>query len=389
MGQARKIFSLLGLVLPVICFAEEAEAKNPRIIVVNAAGYESNLNNTASNAAQGGVNDTKLRMHYTFAKSDNWKFGINAGMNSAYRQSGRPLNAQVWQVQPRLNLNTLWTPGILKKWEFRTLIDLNYSYKFNPYFNNNPADDQTNVVNTSGDDGFHELEPGASPDGAGSQDHADLGSMESANTDVDDDFEDPNYAGPGSGQSYAALKSFARSTYVNNYSSRLAFLITPWENWEARLSALGSYNQVGQQAGLLPASSTAHSYELSLTREIAHVFELSFSYSIEFRRFTDRPAFTGSPDMFFIRTHNIPIELTWHFAKHMRIEAAYSWIFRDVPLHDTLDTILHVGFLEYGVAITEHIGLSVWGAYAFTIYNITQQAPIDRLVSGISTSYKF
>lgn len=389
MGSLRRLFTLLGLLLPVFCFAEEAEAKNPRIIVVNAAGYESNLNNTASNNAQGGVNDSKLRMHYTFAKSENLKFGMNAGINSAYRQSGRPLNAQVWQLMPRLNANTTWVPGIWKKWDFRTMVDVNYSHKFNPYFKNNPADDQTNAVNTSEDDGFHELEPGASHDGGGSMDHADLGSSESANTDVDDDFEDPNYAGPGSGQSYAALKSFARSTYVNNYSSRLSFLITPWENWEARFSALGAYNEVGQQAGLLPASSTAHSYEVSLTHEIAHLLEVSFGYSVEFRRFTDRPAFTGSSDLFFIRTHTVPLEVTWHFAKHMRIEAAYSWIFRDVPLHDSLDTILHVGFLEYGVAVTEHIGLSAWGAYAFTIYNITAQAPIDRLVTGISTSYKF
>jgi hypothetical protein len=73
----------------------------------------------------------------------------------------------------------------------------------------------------------------------------------------------------------------------------------------------------------------------------------------------------------------------------MRIEVAYSWIFRDVPIHNTLDTILHVGFLEYGVALNEHISLSFWGAYAFTIYNITTQTPIDRLVTGLSTSYKF
>ena len=246
----KRLVSILCGVLPAIVFANEAEAKNPRVIIVNAAGYESNLNNTPSTGAKGAVNDTKLRAHWSYAPADAWRFGFNGGINSAYRQSGRPLNAQVWQVMPRFNLNAIWKPGILKKWEFRTMLDLNYSHKFNPYFNNNPADDQTNVVNTSGDDGFHELEPGASSDGSGSADHQnELGSMESANTDVDDDFEDPNYSGPGSGQSYAALKSFARSTYVNNYSTRLSFLLSPWENWETRLSAMGSYNQVGEQAG--------------------------------------------------------------------------------------------------------------------------------------------
>ncbi len=386
----RRLFTCFCYIIPAFCFAETAEAKNPRIIVVNAAGYESNLNNTPSAGDKGVVNDTKLRVHYSISRSKNLKFGLNGGINSAYRQSGRPLNAQVWQVMPRFNANTLWTPGILSKWDFRTMLDLNYSHKFNPYFNNNPADDQTNILNTSEDDGFHELEPGASHDGSAAADHHnELGATESANTDVDDDFEDSNYAGPGSGQSYAALKSFARSTYVNNYSARLSFMAMPWEKWDARFSATGSYNDVGMQAGLLPASSTAHSYEISLAHEIVHTLELSLSYSIEFRRFLERPAFSGSSDLFFVRTHSIPIELTWHFAKHMRIEAAYSWIFRDVPLHDTLDTILHVGFLEYAVALNEHIALSLWGAYAFTIYNITAQTPIDRLVTGLATSYKF
>ena len=386
----KRLLPIFAVVVPAFIFAEDAEAKNPRIMIINAPGFESNLNNTATGSAQGVVNDTKLRAHWSYAPSEAWRFGFNGGINSAYRQSGRPLNAQVWQVMPRFNLNAVWKPGILKKYDFRTMFDLNYSHKFNPYFSNNPADDQTNVLNTSEDDGFHELEPGASHDSGGSADHQnELGSMETANTDVDDDFEDPNYAGPGSGQSYAALKSFARSTYVNNYSSRLSFLLNPWENWEARFSALGSYNQVGSQPGLLPASSTAHAYEISLSHEIVHTLEVSLAYSLEFRNFLDRPAFTGSTDLFFIRTHTIPLELTWHFAKHMRIEAAYSWIFRDIPLHDTLDTILHVGFLEYAVALNAHIGISVWGAYAFTAYNVTGQLPIDRFVTGLATSYKF
>jgi hypothetical protein len=376
--------------LPALCFGEEVEAKNPRIVIVNAVGYESNLNNTPATGTRGAVNDTKFRVHYNIAHSENLKIGLNAGINSSYRQSGRPLNAQVLQLLPRFNANAIWTPGILRQLDFRTMLDINYSHKFNPYFNNNPADDQTNVLNTSEDDGFHELEPGASHDSGGSADHQnDIGATESANTDVDDDFEDPNYTGPGSGQSYAALKSFARSTYVNNYSSRLSFLVAPWAQGEARLSAMGSYNDVGMQVGLLPASSTAHSYEASLSHEILHSLEISLSYQIEFRKFLERPAFSGSSDMFFIRTHTIPLELTWHFARHMRLEAAYSWIFRDVPLHDSLDTILHVGFLEYAVALSKHISVGLWGGYAFTLYNVTYQTPIDRLVTGLSTSYSF
>jgi hypothetical protein len=288
----RRFLSVFCYILAALCFAETAEAKNPRIIITNASGYESNLNNTPATGDKGFVNDTKLRVHYGISKSKTLKFGLNGGLNSAYRQSGRPLDAQVWQVMPRFNANTIWTPGILSKWDFRTMLDLNYSHKFNPYFHNNPADDQTNIVNTSEDDGFHELEPGASHDGSSEADHHnELGATESANTDVDDDFEDPNYAGPGSGQSYAALKSFARSTYVNNYSARLSLLATPWENWDARFSATGSYNDVGMQAGLLPASSTAHAYEFSLAHEIVHTLELSLAYSIEFRRFFRAPGF--------------------------------------------------------------------------------------------------
>lgn len=388
-GAGRIPLKLPLMVCLVSCVFPAHASKSTHLVITNAAGYESNLNNTPAVGDKGVANDTKIRFHTHRRFTGNWKLGLNAGINSAYRQSGRPLNAQVWQLMPRFNLNTVWTPGILKDVDFRTMLDLNYSHKFNPHFRNTPADDSTNILNTSEDDGFHELEPGASHDSSSSADHHnDLGATESANTDVDDDFEDPHYAGPGSGQSYAALKSFARETYVNSYSARISFLISPWTNGDARFSALGAHNDVGQQAGLLPASSASHAYEVSLSHDILHTFELALAYQIEFRRFTDRPAFAGSNDLFFVRTHSVPVELTWYFANHMHLEFAYSWIFRDVPLHNTLDTILHVGFLEYAVALNRHMSLSLWGAYAFTAYNVTAQTPIDRLVTGLAASYK-
>lgn len=308
-----------------------------RLTIVNATGYDSNFNNTPSPTYAAGLNDTKIftgkKLHY----GNHWYFSLNGSLSSAYRQSGTPSNAQVVQMLPRANVGVFWLPGFLKSLDFKVGLDLNYSHKFSPAFRNNPVDDQTNLVNNSEDDGSHTLEQDNHSLDT-SSDHADTGSsdhhasdsqsadthLESADNDVDDDFDDPDFVGQGSGQSYATLKSFTRSTYTNNYSSRLSFFITPWSDWELRFSGIISLNDVGPQPGLLSASSKAHAYEVALSHELIEHLELSFTYQIEFRKFGERPAFAGSTDLFFVRTHQLPVELTWYMGHHMRLIAAYS-----------------------------------------------------------------
>lgn len=366
-----------------------------RIVVVNASGYDSNLNNAPTGSSPAAVNDTKIRASQKIEYSNRLSFMMKAGLSTAYRQSTAPLRAQVVQALPRFTVGALWTPGILRRWDFRTSLDINYSHKFNPLYRNNPSDDQTNILNNSEDDGFHGLEheqdaadhssnetENATPDHHAS----DAAHSESAESDADDDYEDPEFVGAGSGQSYVALKSFTRSAVVNNYSSRLSLLMTPWHDGELRFAMAGGYNGVEAQTDLLPASSTAHSYEVTLGHEFGKRLELSIGYQIEFRNFLHRPAFTGSTDLFFVRTHIIPVELAWRPFHHARVTAAYSWIYRETPLHTTLNSILNVMYLDFTYNFNRHLGVSVWGGYGNTQIT-TDSSQINRLVSGLAVIY--
>lgn len=388
-----------------------------RLTVINGTGFDSNVNNAQSPTDVGMANDTKIITGKEFEYNEKLSFSINGSFSSFYRNTGTRSNIRVWQMLPRISGSVKWTPGVLKSLDFKIGFDTNYSHKFSPYFHNNPQDDATNALNNTADDGSAGSGQDVSSADAGSSDSStsDAGSgdvvatadplpgsdtapptpdsshasdtTESADDDVDDDFEDPDFVGRGAGQSYAALKSFTRSTYVNNYSSRLSFFITPIDDWEMRFSTTGSYVDVGLQAGLQPASSWAHAYELSVSHEIAKKMELSFGYQIEFRKFYDRPAFAGSPDLFFVRTHQVPIEISWLLGHHMRLTGAYAWFYREVPLHDVLNTFVHATYLELTVNLTRKLGISIWGGYALTPYTIVDSPATQRTLAGFAAIY--
>lgn len=369
-----------------------------RFTVINAAGYDSNLGNVSSPNYGAGANDTKILTGKKLKQSESLTFSLNGSFAAAYRQSGSPSNAKVLQMLPRLNAGAFWLPGILKSLEFKIGLDVNYSHKFNPVFNNKPIDDTTNVINSSEDNGEHTLEQDNHSQDTGSGSHAGDHSTtdpahppatESADNDVDDDFDDPDFKGQGAGQSYATLKSFAREGYVNNYGSRLYFFITPFSDWELRFAAMLGHTDVQPQTGLLPASSTAHTYEVGLSHELIRHFELGVMYQIEFRKFTERPAFTNSTDLFFVRTHQIPLELTWYLAKHMRLVAAYAWVYREVPLAPAYNTFLNIAYGEFVYGVSRDLGLSIWGTYAFTKFTEVGADPVNRAVLGAAVIYSF
>lgn len=356
-----------------------------RLTIINASGYDSNLDNTAAPVYGSAVNDTKILSGKHFRPSRNFSWAIAGGVSAAYRGSGEPKNAGVWQLLPRIGINSRWHPDFLNQFDFKIGIDLAYSHKFHPLFSNSPVDDKTNILNGTEDDGSHSLEQDFHSSDSGGHETA----TETADSDVDDDFEDPDFVGQGSGQSYATMKSFTRGTYINNYNGRFSVFLTPISDWEFKVSAIGGYNEVGSTPGLLPASSGAHAYEIGVSHEILHRLEFSAAYQVEFRKFPARPAFAGSTDDFFVRTQQIPAELTVKLGHHMRIVGAYAWIYREVPLNTTYDTFLNVVYGEFVVRLTKDFGVSVWGGYALTLFTAAASPDVNRAVMGLAAVYNF
>lgn len=64
-------------------------------------------------------------------------------------------------------------------------------------------------------------------------------------------------------------------------------------------------------------------------------------------------------------------------------------IYREVPVHDVLDTFLNVVYGEFAVQFTKDLGMSVWGGYALTEFTVAHSSYIDRAVFGLAAVYNY